>query len=149
MNIYKTFMITLGILAFIFLLIVGDASWIIPVIIAYLMVGVYMAFVCALAEANVKNGNYKKPSSNKNYHTTKSTYSSNYFSSSKNDEPKSVKNAEDTFYTNRGYKSPLKDSADSWDDFYELKKSARKELDKGNITRSEYDKIVRDAENSL
>lgn len=56
---------------------------------------------------------------------------------------KELRKAKQNFYDGYGY---CNSSEDRWDDFYELKRQARKELDKGNITRKEYDKLLRDAE---
>lgn len=59
---------------------------------------------------------------------------------------KDTKNKNKAFYDNWG---TGQSNVDSWDDYYELKKSAKKDLDKGNISRKEYDKILRDAEDKV
>lgn len=59
---------------------------------------------------------------------------------------KDTKKNNKTFYDNWGTGVS---SIDSWDDYYELKKSAKKDLDKGNISRKEYEKIIRDAEDKI
>lgn len=56
---------------------------------------------------------------------------------------KELKEAKQMFWDNYGYG---RSSDDAWDDFYELKKVVKKEFDKGNITRKQYNKIMEEAE---
>lgn len=117
---------------------IGEALMMVAIIYAF--AGIFYLFVIVPSNLSSYKTSYKP----KSY-----TYNKSSFSSKKNVTPKSIKNAQETYYTNRGYKNPLRDSSNSWDDFYELKNTAKKELNKGNITRKQYDKIMHDAEDEM